>query len=64
MNDKDRTAMRILQDKVIESTTRTGLPDDYKTNLVDNNGHMITINDLKHCIYPQFKQVFEDYIKD
>jgi hypothetical protein len=64
MNQADREYLRKLQDKVIESTKKTGLPDDYKTNMRDNNNHDLTIADLKKYLYPQFKQVFEDYIRE
>ena len=62
MSNQDREYMRALQDKVIASAERTGLPDDYKTNCRDNNNHVITIGDMRIYLYPQFKQVFEDYI--
>ena len=64
MNENERIEMRVLQNKVVASAERTGLPDDYKTNCRDSNNHEITIGDLRKYIYPQFKQVFEDYIAE
>ena len=62
MTNKEREEMRKIQDKVIASAERTGLPDSYETNCIDSNNHHITVGDLRKYIYPQFKQVFEDYI--
>ena len=64
MNKQDRDRIRAIQDKVIASAKCTGLPDDYKTNMRDSSGHDITVGDLRKYVYPQFEQVFLDYIRD
>lgn len=62
--DDERTELRQLQDKVISIITKKGFQDDDVVIDGTDRKSRVTLHDLKVCIYPDYKTIFEEFLED
>jgi len=64
MNEKERDELRELQDRVIIVIAKKGFQDnDVVIDGIDKK-NKITLRDLKMCIYPEYKTIFQEFLED
>jgi hypothetical protein len=63
MTDKERTEMRILQNKVVDRLTRRFPDFPHNQPIFIDRDPNPTIESLKTIIYPQYKGLLEDLLK-
>ena len=60
----ERDELRKLQDKVVKRLEREGWKDsDTLEDLWGANNKPISLRDIKQYLYPQFKNLFQDFIR-
>ena len=63
VKNDERDELRKLQDKVVKRLEREGWKDSDTLEDLWSGNRPISLRDIKQYLYPQFKNLFQDFIK-